>query len=529
MQEQIQENTIPCYNPATGELLGHSPLTSSGELSELFHQARYAQQEWAAVPVKKRAEYVLKIRDYIVKHADRIARVIHEDNGKTLVDAMATEVLSSAIAANYYARNASKFLRPKRLRAGNIILSYKKSTIYREPFGIIGIISPWNYPFTIPFHEVIIALLCGNAVILKVARETQMVGKILKECIDAGGLPEGVFHYVNMSGRVFSGQILDLGVDKIFFTGGQIAGEQILAKASETLTPVSLELGSNDAMIICKDADLERAASGAVWAGLQNAGQSCGGVERIYVHEAVYEQFLKQLKIYTQHLSGGRQQGKNSDYGVMTTEEQIQTVEAHLKDALEKGATIYAESEPPDEHGLRNFIPARILTNVTHDMLVMRRETFGPILAVMPFQAEQEAIELANDSDLGLTSSVWSRNTSHAVSVARRIESGAVTINDHLISHGMAETPWGGFKKSGIGRTHGQFGFEEMTQPQVIVEDRLSFTKRALWWHPYSTKLYDGLLAILHFLYAQSLRVKISGLWGTLKIVPRIFKTWRPD
>ncbi|MCF7805502.1 MAG: aldehyde dehydrogenase family protein [Candidatus Marinimicrobia bacterium] len=527
MNETAFQNTTACYNPASGELLGHSPVTGAEELESIVAQARIAQQVWAKFPLSERVNYVLRIRDWIVEHGDEIAMTIHRDNGKSPVDAMATEVLSSAIAANYYAKNAKKFLKPKKLRPGNIILSYKQSTIYREPFGVIGIISPWNYPFTIPFHEVIIGLLSGNAIILKTARETQMVGRKLEECIQAADLPDGVFNYVNMAGKNFGQQIFSLGIDKLFFTGGQRAGAQLMAEAAKTVTPVSLELGSNDAMIICEDADLERAAGGAVWAGMQNSGQSCGGIERIYVHENVYEPFLELLKSYTESLKCGLECGKGMDYGVMTTTEQVDTVNRHLENALELGAEIFVESQIPESANLQNFVPARVLTGVNHSMDVMREETFGPVVGVMSYGTDREAIALANDSIHGLTSSVWSKDRKRAEKIARQIQSGTVLVNDHLMSHGMAETPWGGFKKSGIGRTHGALGFEEMTQPQVVVRDRLSFTRRALWWHPYSEKLYNGLSAILELLYGKTLRRRLKGFWYFLTIIPRLFRSWK--
>ncbi|MBS1272495.1 MAG: putative succinate-semialdehyde dehydrogenase [NADP(+)] 2 [Candidatus Marinimicrobia bacterium] len=524
-----QQEATACYNPVSGEVIGHSSITSRAELSNVIAKARLAQKTWAELLVKNRTKYVYEIRDWIVGHSDEIAETIHQDNGKSKVDALATEVLSASIAANYYAKNAERFLQPRKLKAGNIILSYKRSRLHRVPFGVVAIISPWNYPFTIPFHEIIIALLSGNAVILKAARETQMVGRKLEECIQSAGLPEGVFNYVNMPGSEFGKAIFEEGIDKLFFTGSLAVGKHLVAASAETLTPVSLELGSNDAMIVCRDADLERAAAGAVWAGLQNSGQSCGGVERVYVHERAYDDFLGILKSYVEDLRPvtSLAEDEYADFGVMTTEEQIAIVNGHIEEAVREGANIVAESLSP-ENPPEQFISAKVLTNVTHKMAIMREETFGPVLGIMKFRTEREAIDLTNDSNFGLTSSVWSRDKKRAAKIARELESGAVTINDHLMSHGMAETPWGGFKQSGIGRTHGAFGFDEMTEPQVIIQDRLSFSKRALWWHPYSKKLYNGLKSILSLLYGNSITRRIAGLWGALKIIPRIFKRWIP-
>ncbi len=295
-----------------------------------------------------------------------------------------------------------------------------------------------------------------------------------------------------------------------------------MKKAAERLTPVSLELGGNDPMIVCDDADLYRAAGGAVWAGLQNAGQSCGGVERVYVHKSVYQEFLSLLKEQIESLRVGPDVDFNSDIGAMTTKRQMDTVNRHVKDALEKGATIFAQSQSP-ENPEGQFLPCTVLTNVNHDMLVMKEETFGPILCVMSFDSIDEAIKLANDSHLGLTASVWSKNHGKAMAIGRKIMAGAITINDHLVSHGIAETPWGGFKESGIGRTHGALGFAEMTQPQVIINDTMPFVRKNFWWHPYSKELYEGTKGIAYFLYGKNLSQKMKGLAALMKVFPRTF------
>jgi succinate-semialdehyde dehydrogenase/glutarate-semialdehyde dehydrogenase len=296
-----------------------------------------------------------------------------------------------------------------------------------------------------------------------------------------------------------------------------------MTEAAATLTPLVLELGGNDAMLVCEDAHLYRAAAGATWAGFQNCGQSCGGVERIYVHEKVYDPFLEFLKKQVEALRVGYDDNFNVDMGAMTTERQVAVVKGHLEDALAKGAVIYARSPQPEGEGAGNFLPAVVLTRVTHEMLVMREETFGPVVGVMKVRDMEEAVALANDSHLGLTGSVWSKNWGKAEALARRIQAGVVTINDHLMSHGLAETPWGGFKQSGIGRTHGAIGLAEMTQPQVIVHDMLPFARRSMWWYPHGKGLYRGLLGALEFLYGKSIPRRFKGLGRLLTIVPRYF------
>ena len=518
------EKTL-CRNPATGEILGYSVLTSLEELEQIILHAKVAQKSWSKLEVRERVRHMLRVRAYLVQHAERISDVISKDNGKTRVDALATEVLPAAIAVDYYSKHAKKFLKTRYICPGNILLLNKFSKIVRIPYGVVGVISPWNYPFSIPFSEVITGLLAGNAVVVKTASETQWVGRILEECFSAAGLPQGVFNYVNIPGRLAGGAFLKNGIDKLFFTGSVAVGNELMAKAGETLTPLVLELGGNDAMLVCEDADLFRATSGAVWAGFQNSGQSCGGVERIYVHAKVYDSFLQLLKKKVEALRVGFDADFKVDIGAMTTEGQVSIVKSHLEDALTKGAVVYARSAPEGATGSSTIVPVMVLTEVNHSMLIMREETFGPVVGVMKVKDMEEAVALANDSQFGLTGSVWSRNRRRAETLAKQIQAGVVTINDHLVSHGMAEIPWGGVKKSGIGRSHGAIGFDEMSQPQAIVHDILPFARQNIWWHPHGKKIYEGLLGAIRFLYSRSIRQRTKGFYHLLKILPRYFST----
>lgn len=510
------------FNPATGELIGKSDLHTEEILSGMIKKAQQAQKAWAATDINSRIEKVKKIRKYLVENADDIVKTISDDNGKTRIDSIATEILPAAMAISFYCKHAKKFLRDQKLSGGNIFLINKRSKIIRVPYGVIGIISPWNYPFAIPFSEVVMALLSGNAVILKVATETQMVGHALKRSVEAAELPDGVFNYINLPGKIAGDALIDSGIDKIFFTGSVPVGKYLMEKAGKNLTPIVLELGGNDPMIVCEDADPYRAAMGALWAGFQNAGQSCGGVERIYIHENVYEKFVSILKKNVEELRIGMPDNFDIDMGSMTTKKQIDTVNTHIQEAVKQGAKIIAQSKI-DNSLKGNFIPAMVLENVNHKMLLMNDETFGPVVGIMKFNDYDEAVRLANDSYLGLTASVWTSSNSRGEEIARKLKAGAITINDHLMSHGLAETPWGGFKSSGIGRTHGKLGFDEMTQPAVIVKDFLPFVKKNLWWHPFNKKLYNGLKGLLDLLYNQSIIKKINGSADLLKVIPRIF------
>ena len=510
------------FNPATGEVIGYSELNSVDDVARAIHAARQAQPGWAGLKPSERANHLKKVREYIVANVDELARIICQDNGKTRIDALSAEVVSAAMAIGYYMKKAGSFLKPKWLVPGNLLLANKVARIHRVPFGVVGIISPWNYPFAIPFSEVVMGLMAGNAVILKTASETQMVGRCLEKAFAAAGLPQGVFTYLNLPGRVAGEAFLRGGVDKLFFTGSVAVGKKLMGLAAESLTPVSLELGGNDAMLVCPDADLERASAGAVWAGLSNCGQSCAGVERIYVHRTVYDDFMKLLKKKVEALRIGEDLDHKVDLGAMTTRNQMDLVRRHIDDALAKGAVVWAEARPGKEAS-GNFLPATVLADVTHEMAVMREETFGPVLGVMKVSSMDEAVALANDSQFGLTGSVWSKKHGDAWRLARRINAGAITINDHLISHGLAETPWGGFKESGIGRTHGKLGFDEMTEPQVIVDDIMPGLRKNLWWHPHGPGVYAGLKGMLTMRYGKGLAQRLLGAWHLLKAFPRCF------
>ena len=515
-----------CVNPATGDIIGYSRMNTVEEAREAVRRARAAQPAWAALPLAERVHIINRIRDYLVDNVDTVSTTVANDVGKTRVEALATEVLTSAMATDYYARNARRFLQPRKVRSSSLLFLNKRSRIFRIPFGVIGIIAPWNYPLGIPMHEIIPALLAGNTVIFKTAPETQMVGRTIEAMIQAAGLPADVFIHLNLPGAVI-GEILlepENHVDKLFFTGSVPVGKKLMAKAAESLTPVSLELGGNDPMLVCPDAHLERAVNGAIWAGLQNSGQSCGGVERIYVHQAIYEPFIALLKQKVEALRQGPDLDHQVDIGAMCTERQIKTIRRQVDDALAKGATILAQVTIDPAHAHANFYPVTLLTKVDHTMELMREETFGPVLGVMKVADMAQAIDLANDSSLGLTASVWSGNTSAAVALGRRIHAGVITINDHLLTHGMAETPWGGVKESGIGRSHGELGFDEMTQPQLVTTELLHFAKRNLFWHPYDAKLYEGLKGALYLLHGRGLGIRLRGFLRFAALLPRMFK-----
>jgi succinate-semialdehyde dehydrogenase/glutarate-semialdehyde dehydrogenase len=498
------------------------PRTNREEkmLAGLVAEAREAQAAWAKVPVKRRAVYVRAMRDRIAARADGICELIARATGKTRVDAMSTEVLPLALAASWYAKTAPRVMRSRRIRGGHLLFFFKSSRIERVPWGVVGIISPWNYPFGIPLHDVMTGLVAGNAVILKPATMTQAVGEAVADVVRSSGLPEGLFHLVAMPGALAGRAMIAAGVDKLCFTGSTEAGQDVMRTAADGPVPVSLELGGSDAMIVLDDANLDRAVGGALWAGASNAGQSCAAVERIFVEEKVYAAFRTKLARGVAGLRVGPDRDFDVDVGSLSSPAQKRKVDGIVKNALAHGARLVAESGP--SHGL--FHPIQVLEPGDAPIAALHEEIFGPVIVLVKVRDEAEAVARANDSPYGLSASVWTRSTRRGRRVASRLAVGSVTLNDHLMSHGMAETPWGGCKGSGFSRTHGEAGLAEMSRIRVTVVDRMHRAPRAMWWYPHGRSVYEGLRAGLTALYGRGLARRLSALVLFVRLFLRSFR-----
>jgi acyl-CoA reductase-like NAD-dependent aldehyde dehydrogenase len=512
----MADRRIESRDPASGEVIGSYRLDSADEAKAAIAASRAAQAAWAAAPYRERSACMKRVRDYLVENADELVATICRDSGKVRIDALIGEIAPCVLSVGYYRKLGKRLLRPKLLRGRSLLTFNIRSKLWRVPYGVVGIISPWNYPFSIPFAEAVMALLAGNGVVMKVASDTLAVGAALAATFAAAGLPEGLFRYLNLPGREAGRAFIDGGIDKIFFTGSVEVGRELMSAASARLLPLVLELGGCDAAIVRADADLDRAAAGVLWAGFSNCGQSCAGIQRIFVVESAYAAFLAKLKEKTERLRVGPWTSFDSDMGCMVSKGQKDTVESQVARCVEMGATVFAKSSLDASLAKGNFLPALVLTDVTDDMPVMREEIFGPVIAVKSVASDDEAIAAANATPFGLTASVWTRDRRRARVLAMRLKAGAVTVNDHLLSQGLSETPWGGPGDSGVGRTHSELGFLEMLRPLAVVDDFLPGAKKDPWWHPYSERLYRNMKNFYEFLYARKLGSKLAAIPGLL-------------
>ena len=510
-----QTEEIISYNPATGEAVGRARQTSVDEVGHAVLRSRDAFSSWSRSTFRERRELIMHAREVILSQLDEIANLISEESGKPVAESISMEIAPVLDLMQYFARNAEKLLRPRKISIGLYSLLGRSSKIVYHPLGVVGIIPAWNYPFAIPLGEAAMALMAGNSVIVKPSELTPLVGLKIGEIFKKAGAPSDLVQVITGDGRT-GAALVDAAPDKIMFTGSVATGKKIAKAAAENLTSVVLELGGKDPMVVFADANLSLAADAAIWGAFCNSGQSCSSVERLYVEASVADKFTQMLVDRVKALKQGAGTDDDVSIGAMSSERQIKIVEDHVEQFRKDGATIltggkrsdarsedtpvlnavastaYKQNVSPlsEAHEDRSvlaplFYEPTIITNARNDMRAMQEETFGPTLPIGTFQTEEEAIKLANDSEFGLTASVWTKDLSKGKRVAKRIEAGSVTVNEVLYTHGIGQTPWGGFKKSGRGRTHGIEGLMELVQPQHIHVNRLAILPNA-WWMPYS-------------------------------------------
>ena len=485
-------------NPATLEPLGEIEVDDAVAVRAAVERARKAQTAWAAAGFAERGHYLERAARFLARNADGFVDRIVAETGKPRTEALATEILTAADALQFYAKRARHILADRAIPVH--LLKTKKLRISHRPLGVVGIITPWNFPFILSLNPTAQALIAGNAAVLKPSEVTPGAGGLVAELWSEVGLPDGVFALVQGDGET-GAALLEADVDKICFTGSVETGRRVGEICGRRLVPCTLELGGKDPMIVCEDADLERAARGAVYGAFSNAGQVCTSTERVYVVDEVADVFTRRVVEETGKLRQGT--GGEYDVGPMIRPEQLAIVEEHVRDARAKGARVLAGGRRnPEYEGL--FWEPTVLDDVTHDMKIMRDETFGPVLPIMRVRDEDEALALANDSPYGLNANVWTRSKRRGTRLAKAIDSGCVVVNDCMITYGVTESPFGGVKQSGIGRVNGEQGLLGMCHTQSILVDRMGL-RRELLWYPYSARKAAWMKRILRAVWGTSL------------------------
>lgn len=486
------------YSPSTKQHLGTMKETTSEQIAVMYDEARQAFEMWRKLTVGERMSYVEKLRDVLLSELEKVTDVISSSNGKVKVDALVADIMPVLDFITFLKKDAAAILKRQKAKTP-IVFFGKQSYVDYMPRGIVAVISPWNYPFQLTMVPVLSALIGGNTVVAKPSEITPFVGAYMEELFERAGFPKGVIQFAH-GGKDAGAAIIEHRPNYIFFTGSVATGKIIAAEAAKHLIPVTLELGGKDPMIVCHDANIERAAKGAVWGAFTNSGQVCMSVERLYVDERVFEPFLTAVKREVALLKQGVD--VRDDIGSMTFEKQVSIVKEHVQDALNKGAVLETGKAPDTWTDETMFIEPMVLTSVTDHMKLIQEESFGPILPIIPFRDEKEAIAKANASIYGLNASVWSSDRDRAERIASELVSGAVIINDVLISVANHHLPFGGAKQSGIGSYHGEQGLRMFCYEKAVMKDP-GKKRSELQWYPYEGK-YEDFKSLIQSFYGQS-------------------------
>ncbi|MGC2208925.1 MAG: aldehyde dehydrogenase family protein [Candidatus Korobacteraceae bacterium] len=507
-------------NPATGQTLGEFPIASAVQVSAAVARARQAQRWWSQTPLVRRSAVLRRVAKLLSEEREALARVITAESGKPLQEALLSDVMVAADAAVFCAENAGAVLRAQSVPHTNPALRLKRGQLSFEPLGVIGIIAPWNYPLSIPAADAFAALATGNAVVLKPSELTPQTAfeleRIFAAALEAEGLSAQPRPLQVVTGLGATGQALVASdIDKLIFTGSVATGRRVAVAAAARLLPVILELGGKDAMIVLGDADVDTATSAAVWGSMMNAGQTCISVERCYVHDTLYPRFLDLCQDKIAQLKVGDGSRPDTDLGPLISRAQLQIVAHQVEEARAMGAGILTGGQPLPGLG-PNFYAPTLITAVTPVMSLMREETFGPVLPIISFSNDEEAIQLANAGDFGLSASVFGK-TAHATSVARRIRAGSVLVNDLITGFAVSAAPHGGLKQSGIGRTHGILGMQELVRP-VYLDVDLAPRMKKLWWYPYANN-FAPMSAFAEIVHPSSLFRRLAAALRTLPML----------
>jgi acyl-CoA reductase-like NAD-dependent aldehyde dehydrogenase len=514
----ISVDNVPSINPATGNVVGYFEKTQLASLQQIVGRARVAQTVWARVPMRERCARLRDLRDRIMSSRDALADAVVAESGKPRVEALFADIFVAVDTAAFFAKHGQRMLRPERVPHHSIAAKAKSGTLLYEPVGVIGIISSWNYPLAIPLSQIIPAIIAGNAVICKTSDFTPHCGALIEKLFAGAGFPLDLVIIIQGGGEV--GQaLIDADPDKILFTGSVATGRRVAEACAKRLIPTVLELGGKDAMLVLADADLNVAASAAVWGSYTNCGQVCLSVERLFVEQSVSDEFAARCVAKTKKLRVGPGNDPNTDVGPMIRPQHVQRMVDLIEDAVSRGARVLCGGHPRVDLG-PNFFEPTVITNVDSTMKLFQEETFGPILAMQAVANSEEAIKRANHSPFALSASVWTRDARRGEEIAKRLRAGAVMVNDAISYFAITEAPHGGCRASGWGRTHGRAGLLEMVQTKYIDVDRLPHREKP-WWYRYGADLERAAIAFLQFEYSGSIAVRLRNARAALKTMFR--------
>ena len=510
--ELVVGGELHSYNPATLERVGSVRATQPEEIAELVAEARLAQEAWARESLAARKRLLVDMARVLLDRMDEIAATVTAETGKPLTESLASELLVAVENLRFLAASVEDVLAPERLRFPQPYLWHKRGWLVYEPHGVVAVVSPWNFPFAIPLTQAATAVAAGNAVVVKPAELTPLSGEWVESAFREAGAPPGLVRVVQGIGETVGDALVRArGVSKVLFTGSAEVGRLVGTACAERLCPVTLELGGKDPMLVLDDADLDRAVAGALWGSFFNCGQVCSGVERIYVARGRYEVFASRLAARASQLHLGAGEDPRAEVGPLISAEQRERVEGLVADAREHGAEALTGARQPDLPLPGWFYEPTVLTGGSREARIEREEIFGPVVTVQPFDSEDEAVGLANDSPFGLGASVWTRDTERARRIAARLEAGSVWTNDTAYSYGAGQASWGGVKESGVGRIHSKHGLYDCSRVKFVDSDRGRVA--VPWWFPYGEASADGFRGVLGVLYGEGVAGRLEAAW----------------
>lgn len=510
----MNNKELGSINPATLEEVGVVNITPPAQVEEMVRKAQSACPAWRDTGLKQRALILKQVQQQLLNHSEEFARLITLEMGRSINESLGLEVMSCIDIMGYYVKNAIKFLGDRRVPLHHLLFKRRKSLLHFEPLGVLGIITPWNWPLLIPMGSIVPALMSGNAVIFKPSELTPILAAKMQKLFVENGVPAEIFQIIQ-GGAEQGRALINSSVVKVFFTGSTRVGNIIYQLAAQKLKKCVLEMGGSDPAIVCEDADIDFASSGILWGGFSNSGQNCNSIERVFVHHDIFDIFLEKLVSKVKHLRIGNGESSEIDFGPLASPAQLDKMKRIINQSHKAGDEIVTGGHPISTFEGYFFEPTIIIrdaSNYQEDM----EELFGPIIYITPVSNDEEAITLANNSKYGLASSVWTSNKKRGMQIACCLEAGTVMINDVIVSFGMAEAGWTGIKQSGIGWVHGEKGLDEMVNIKYINREPQDHIQK-FWWFHYSKGMIQALKAALQVLYATSFIRRLTNLLPVLK------------